>query len=274
MIDFGLNHIAAPGLGCEAFFDLARRVGIDKVEMRNDIPGAPLADATPAAAVAELAAAHGVSVLTVNALQRFNDWSGERAAQASALSRAAREAGAQALVLVPVNDAAFRPADAERLAGLREALAALAPILAEAGLLGFVEPLGFDICSLRLKREALEAIDAVGGADRFRLVHDTFHHHLAGEAEMFPERTGLVHISGVEETALAIPEMRDPHRVLVRDGDRVGNIAQMRALLAGGYAGTFSFEPFAQSVQRSEHLPAELAASISYIESEIGGPSA
>ena len=42
--------------------------------------------------------------------------------------------------------------------------------------------------------------------------------------------------------------MRDPHRVLVDRDDRLGNIAQMRALLAGGYAGPFSFEPFALSV--------------------------
>ena len=38
--------------------------------------------------------------------------------------------------------------------------------------------------------------------DAFRLVHDTFHHHLAGEAAIFPELTGLVHISGVDDPAL------------------------------------------------------------------------
>ena len=60
--------------------------------------------------------------------------------------------------------------------------------------------------------------------------------------------TGLVHISGVTDAAVSVPDMRDPHRVLVDRDDRLGNIAQIRALLAGGYAGPFSFEPFAPAV--------------------------
>ena len=50
-----------------------------------------------------------------------------------------------------------------------------------------IEPLGFAESSLRLKREAVEAIDSVGGAHAFRLIHDTFHHAVAGERELFPD---------------------------------------------------------------------------------------
>jgi 2-keto-myo-inositol isomerase len=70
----------------------------------------------------------------------------------------------------------------------------------------------------------VDAIDAVGGADRFKLVHDTFHHYLAGERELFPERTGLVHISGVEDRSLPHDEIRDGHRVLVSPGDLMDNV--------------------------------------------------
>ena len=59
-------------------------------------------------------------------------------------------------------------------------------------------------------------------------MHDTFHHHLAGETEFFPERTGIVHISGVVDPDVAVDDMLDPHRVLVDDADRLENVPQIR----------------------------------------------
>lgn len=159
--------------------------------------------------------------------------------------------------------------DAARLAALREALSGLAPILAAADLLGLIEPLGFAECSLRLKREAVEAIDAVGGADRFKLVHDTFHHVVAGETEVFPERTGLVHISGVDDPSVGRDAMRDPHRVLVTANDRLDNLGQIAALRAGGYEGPFSFEPFAASVATSPTIEADLRASMDLLRAGL-----
>ena len=120
-------------------------------------------------------------------------------------------------------------------ADLVAALKAMAPILRARGLIGLVEPLGFPVSSLRSKREALAAIDAAGGGDVYRLVHDTFHHHLAGETEFFPERTGLVHISGVIDPDVSVDDMLDAHRVLVDGRDRLENLPQIKALLALGY---------------------------------------
>jgi 2-keto-myo-inositol isomerase len=37
-MQFALNHMVAPKLGYNAFFDLALRLGVDAVEIRNDIP--------------------------------------------------------------------------------------------------------------------------------------------------------------------------------------------------------------------------------------------
>jgi 2-keto-myo-inositol isomerase len=205
-----------------------------------------------------------VRVLSVNALQRFNDWNSARSEEAKALADTARRAGAEALVLCPVNVSGFWAEDARRLAALREALEALSPILKDAGLTGLVEPLGFAECSLRLKREAVEAIDDVGGAGGFRLVHDTFHHFVAGETELYPTRTGLVHVSGVEG-GVAREAMRDPDRVLVGPRDRIDNLGQLRALTAGGYAGPASFEPFAAELASSPNIASELRASIAYL---------
>ena len=153
-----------------------------------------------------------------------------------------------------------------RAAGLRTALSELAPILREYGILGFIEPLGFQACALRHKRVAVDAIQSIGGLDVFRLVHDTFHHHLAGEQAFFPELTGLVHISGVEEAEAPLSSIRDGHRVLVGEGDILGNAAQIDTLLSTGYSGYLSFEPFAESVHALTDIQQALGASIAHLQ--------
>ncbi|WP_436116635.1 TIM barrel protein [Phyllobacterium sp. LjRoot231] len=265
---FAINHIAAPKMTPAEFFQLAKSLGLSDVEIRNDLNDNAIIDGTPAAEVRAAAAEAGVRIATINALQRFNEWTPEREREAIELADYARDVGASALVLVPVNDGSGQT-DGERQANLRTALTALKPILEQRGLMGFVEPLGFEICSLRSKREAVEAIEAVGGHGRFKLVHDTFHHHLAGEPELFPAMTGLVHISGVTDPDVSVSDMRDPHRVLVDADDRLGNIGQMRALLDQGYAGPFSFEPFAPEVQDLENPSEAISASMDTIKAGL-----
>ena len=264
-LGFALNHIAAPRRRFADFATLARGLGMGAVEVRNDLPGVEIADETPAAQMRAEAEAAGVAILSINALQRFNLWDRAREAEAAALAAYARDCGARALVLCPLNAHDDRRGEAERRADLERALAALKPILLDHGLTGLIEPLGFEESSLRLKRTALDAVDAVDGGRAFAVLHDTFHHHLAGEAEMFPERTGLVHISGVEEPDLARAAMRDGHRVLVGRGDRLGNLEQIRVLVHGGYAGPLSFEPFARSVQDMDDPAPALRESMAFI---------
>ena len=270
MTIFALNHRVAPTLSLTGFFDLAAALGITEVEIRNELPGVAIADGTPASVVREEAAKRGLTILSINALYPFNIWTAERATQAASLIDYAAACGAKGIVMCPLNDANYAPSDGERLAALRTALEHLAPLLRKAGIVGLVEPLGFAECSLRLKREAVEAIDAVGGSDVFKLVHDTFHHHVAGETVMFPERTGLVHISGVSDPAVRADQMRDPHRVLVDADDTLDNVGQVRALLAGGYMGPLSFEPFADSVSDDPDIAASLKASIAFVGGGIG----
>jgi 2-keto-myo-inositol isomerase len=226
-------------------------------------------DGTTAMTVHAEAQRRGLTVLSINALQRFNEWTPARAAEATATIDYAKICDAKAVVLCPVNDHAYQPGDQERLDGLRQALRALAPLLRQAGVMGLVEPLGFAECSLRSKREAVEAIGAVDGLDVFQLVHDTFHHHVAGEPALFPHQTGLVHISGVIDPSVAAATMRDPHRVLVDAEDRIDNIGQIHALLEGGYKGVFSFEPFADSVSELADAGVALALSIAHITDEV-----
>ena len=268
ILSYALNHMVAPRKTFAELVELATALGLDQVEIRNDLPGVAISDGTPPARIREQAEAAGVRILSINALQRFNDWNEERAREAARLAGYARGCGAPALVLCPVNDAAYRLSDKERLNGLRQALRALAPILEDAGIIGLVEPLGFMESSLRLKAEAVEVIEELGLGDRFRLVHDTFHHYLTGEARMFPEWTGLVHISGVEDASLPLERTRDEHRVLVGANDLSGALLQILAL-SEGYSGAYSFEPFAASVHAMDDIAGALEASMHWIDREI-----
>lgn len=270
---FALNHMVAPRLGLRDLFALARRVGIGSVEIRNDIAGQPIVDGTAATTVRSEAEAAGVRIITINALQRFNQWTPERRAEAVELIAYCRNCGAEGLILVPVNDGSGR-GEGERQGGLRVALKALKPLLEDAGTIGLVEPLGFDICSLSSKREAVEAIQAVEGESVFRLTHDTFHHHLAGEPQLFPQRTALVHISGVSDPNVSLREMRDSHRGLVDQRDRIGNVEQIAALLDRGYRGPFSFEPFAAELRTLADPAAAIAQSMEFIRAQLEAKAA
>jgi 2-keto-myo-inositol isomerase len=268
LLSFAINHMVAPRKSFAELVELARALGLGEVEIRNDLEGVPISDGTPPERIRELAEAGGVRILSINALQRFNDWNDARAAEAKALARYAQGCGAQALVLCPVNDVRYRLTEGERRDRLRQALRGLAPILAEAGISGLVEPLGFEESSLRLKADAVEAIEDLDLGERFRLVHDTFHHYLAGEVRMFPDWTGLVHISGVDDASLPLSRIRDEHRVLVGPDDILGNIGQIVALMEG-YSGPYSFEPFAASVHASRDIAGALERSMHLIDREL-----
>ena len=268
VLSYALNHAVAPRKSFAELVELATTLGLDQVEIRNDLPGVAISDGTPPERIRELAEATEVRILSINGLQRFNDWNEERAREAARLAGYARDCSAAALVLCPVNDASWRRSDQERLDGLRQALRALAPILAEADIVGLIEPLGFAESSLRLKGEAVEAIEELELGERFRLVHDTFHHYLAGEARLFPEWTGLVHISGVEDASLPLERTRDEHRVLVGANDLSGALLQILALMEG-YSGAYSFEPFARSVHGLGDIAGALELSMHWIDREI-----
>ncbi|KAB0675508.1 TIM barrel protein [Aureimonas leprariae] len=266
-MDFAVNHISVPKLPFGDFVAMARRLGVSRIEIRNDIPD--VVGTVPAAAVRATASAAGVEILSINALYPFNVWSGDLPKRAEALADYAAECGAKALVMCPLNDG--QPIPQEDIVA---ALKAMAPILQERSLTGLVEPLGFPISSLRTKRAAIEAIEVADGAEVYRLVHDTFHHHLAGETAYFPDWTGLVHISGVTTTDVDVPDMLDAHRVLVDADDRLENLSQIRSLAAAGYRGPFSFEPFATEVHDLADPEGALRDSMSFVRAGAQrGPS-
>ena len=248
-----------------------QRLGVQAIEIRNDLPEAEMVNGAKAADIGAAAQARGLAIRSINALQRFEQFDAKRLAEAQDMVAYAVACGAEALVLCPTNDLRDQRSADQRHADLVHALTQLKPLLDTAGLVGLVEPLGFEECAVRRKSQAVRAITEIDGGNTFKLVHDTFHHHLAGEGLFYPEHTGLVHISGVEDTALSPAQMRDSHRVLVGQADRLGNAAQLNALLNAGYAGYVSFEPFAEEIATASaaEIEQQLAASIAYLTQAV-----
>ena len=266
MLPFALNHMTAPRLGWEAFLDLAKGLGCVGVEFRNDLPG-QLFDGADPALVGAAVRARGLRFLALAEVKMFNDWSETKGAEALALMKIAVAAGAEAISLIPRNDeVATARGDSFRVTEL--ALRALLPMLRDHGLKAMVEPLGFAACSLRYKDVLAEVIDTVGGRGSCFIVHDTFHHALAGFGPIYPDLTGIVHVSGVRDR-IYLDDLRDPHRVLVDSDDMLGNVAQIRALRAAGYAGPISYEPFAPGVHGLGDPKQALAASMEFIRSGV-----
>jgi 2-keto-myo-inositol isomerase len=264
-LQFAMNRTCAPQLKLREFAGLAAAVGVTAVEIRNDIADREFKDGTSAKEVLAVLAEFGLAVASVNALQRFNEWTTERDAEARSLVAYAAELAAPGVVLCPVHncDNGWSVADAEF--NLREGLLNLRPILQDLGVKGYVEPLGMAGSTLKWQAMAVAAISDVEGWDVYELCYDTFQFYRSSDAEIFPERIGLAHMSGIVRPDLAPGALAEPDRVLIENIDRVGNIAQLRHLQASGYGGYLSMEPFNHTAQNSPTLLADLQQSFARV---------
>lgn len=267
--NFALNHMACPGLSPLELVDAAADLGMGAIELRNDVKQNSIADLDTARAVARRAKEKGLEVLSINALYPFNIWNDERAAQAENLAALCGASGAIGLVCCPLVSAEYSGSAEDKITELKNALRNLKPILEKHGIQGFVEVLGFPISTLRYKQDAIDAIKEVGGEERFGLVHDTFHHRGARETVMFPKRTGLVHVSAVLDKDISFEDMLDAHRFFVGPGDRLDSIDQVKELLAGGYQGYISFEPFFDDLWNLQDPIGAVRESMDYMIGEL-----
>ena len=264
---FSLNRIIYPELNLENFFKLTKDLGLNKVELRNDLPGGRILNGYTQEDVKALANTYGIQILTINAIQKFNlgtvlDHVYEETRE---MLKTAAAIGCGSVVLCPNNDVEDKRTQEQFYSETVAALQKLAPLFEETGITGLVEPLGFEECSLRSKKIAIQAIQE-SEYNGYRLVHDTFHHYLGPDETIFPECTGLVHISGVE-TDIPTSQIRDEHRILIGGRDIMDNKAQIHALESQGYKGFYSFEPFSADVQNMslDEVKASIKESLKFI---------
>jgi 2-keto-myo-inositol isomerase len=270
---FALNRIACPSLGLEDFFKFTADLGLSKVEIRNDLPGGAVIDGMAPAKAAELAQRHGISILSINALQKFNLKSvmAENEAELETLLELAAVLRCAAIVLCPNNDTQDHRDARNKVAETVAALKAFGPAFTKRGVQGWVEPLGFAESSLSSIVVAGEAVKR-SGFSCYRILYDTFHHYLGPDTEtdidgaFASSQAGLIHVSGVE-ASVPRESCRDAHRVLLSPADVMGSREQIARMVTLGYAGDISFEPFSPDVQRMSRdaLAAALTESIEYL---------
>jgi 2-keto-myo-inositol isomerase len=239
-----------PDLPLADFFRFATDLGFKYVELRNDLAGKEILDGLPDDAVRQLLSVSRIKPLTINALSRFEDLRvlDANLAKLKGLITEAKRINCSQIVLCPLNEAGDQRSPGQRADQLVTALNALGPLLAEAKMVGLIEPLGFSVSALRTKKEALAGISQCHYSGSYKLLHDTFHHYLGEETDFFPAETALVHVSGVRP-GKARSAITDSDRVLVTGDDILDNRGQVATLLNRGYTGPFSYEPFSQAVQ-------------------------
>jgi len=272
MVAFALNQVTTPNASFDAFVGLAARLGCVGIEARNDLCG-PLFDGISPVQAGRQVRAAGLRLLGVSQVYPFNAWSPEIARETQELIGDAEASGAESINLIPRNDGRGT-APAERRDHLRRSLDNLLLLLEETSVVALIEPLGFASASLRIKAEVVAEIDAAGASGKVKLVHDTFHHTLAGDDQIAPAHTGIVHISGVDDPDTALLALEDTHRVTVGAHDRLGNIAQINALHGAGYDGVFSFECFAPEVHALDDPAPALQHSMDFITSQLQAKAA
>lgn len=269
---FALNHMTVPRLSYRRFVGMAAELGCVGVEVRNDL-GNALFDGLDATEAGALAAEHNLRIFAVAEVSAFNDGSARALESLETLAPLAASCGAAGVSLIPRNDGLESDLSTRRLR-LRETLSQFAPVLERHGVLGFVEPLGFTQSSLRRKAEAVEAIESLGVAGHFRLVHDTFHHYTAQDDDFFPEHTGMVHVSGVADSSPVRSELTDADRVLVDQRDRLDNLGQLQTLIDGGYDGPVSIEAFSPEIHALTAPGTVLSDSFHYMRSGLTASAA
>lgn len=268
-----LNRILFPSVSLEEFFKLSADMGLNKIELRNDLAEIGIIAPYSPEQVKELSEKYNITILTINALQKFNLGAvlPEILAELKELMRLSVAIDCEAIVLVPNNDVNDKRDSGGVMQETVTALKAFGPLFEDNGIWGYVEPLGFEECSLRSKVVALHAIQE-SGCSNYKIVHDTFHHYLGPDTgdtlknDYDISYTGLVHVSGVE-SHIAPNQYKDDHRILITDGDRLKNLEQLELLTQLGYKGDISFEPFARDLQEMEieALKAEINQSIDFI---------
>jgi 2-keto-myo-inositol isomerase len=263
---FCINRKIAPTLSLEAFFQLVQRLGLNKVELRNDMPGGRVTDDLSVAQLRALTDKYHIEIETINALYPFNRPDDALLAKAEALLQEAQQIGAKALVMCPLNEGIAIPAEQTLTA-----LQTLAPRFAHYGIQGLVEPLGFPVSSLR---SAVQTQQLIRDAQvPFKLLLDTFHHHLYENAEQeFPQeidvnQIGLVHLSGVEDTR-PTDQLTDEERIMLSNHDVLNSVAQVKRLEMLGYKGIYAFEPFSSELEKwsAADIEREIRASIELLQ--------
>jgi len=263
-----LNRILSPQLPLPEFLKLTADLGMKMAEVRNDFAEKGVLDGLSEAQLKKALAETGVRIITINALYPFEHGKSLQAnvEKLKGLIAEARKVSCPHIVMCPFNEVGDPRTPTQRATDLVAALNAYGPLFTEAGMVGLIEALGFERSALRTKRAALDGIARCAYPKAFALLHDTFHHYLSGETELFPRETALIHVSGV---VAGKPKraIEDDDRILVDSSDVLDSRGQVAALLKAGCQAPISYESFSPKIRALPvpELKMALLASVNYL---------
>ncbi|AHM71456.1 TIM barrel protein [Yersinia hibernica] len=270
---FCINRKIAPNLNIESFFRLVKKCGLNKVELRNDMPGGQITDGLSTAQLNTLADEYEIEVVTINAVQYFNlpEHSSFLLKEAESMLKQAKAIHCHGVILCPNCNANDRRSTEQKEQDTLNALILLAPLFKKYQVTGLVEPLGFNISSLRSHLLAQSIIRK--SAAPYKMVLDTFHYYLSDiaqaefDAHIDVNIIGLVHISGVEERRLK-STLTDEDRIMLSEQDKLNSKQQVANLERLGYQGIYAFEPFSSQLNTwsEADIEREIRQSIAYLQ--------
>lgn len=268
---FCINRKIAPNLTIEEFFKVVKKCGLSKVEIRNDLPSGKVLDDLTIDQFNALTKKYEIEVVTINALYPFNypERRSELTKKAEELLNIAKEIKCQAIIMCPFNEPDIR-SESERKSDTLNSIKYFTKLFSQYGISGLLEPLGFTVSSLRSYILAGNLIQEANSP--FKLVLDTFHHHLAGlPLDRYQETVdinmiGLVHLSGVEDDR-SVDELTDEERIMLSPQDILKSKEQVIELEKLGYKGIYAFEPFSSILNnwKASEIEEAINDSIEYI---------
>lgn len=268
---FCVNRKIAPSLTIEEFFKVVKKCGLNKVEIRNDMPSGKILDDLTPSQFNELAHQYGIEVVTINAIYPFNLPSSRKSVEQRAreMLDIAQNINVGAIIMCPFNEVDTR-SEQEKINDTVDSIKYFSDIFAQYGIGGLIEPLGFPISSLRSFKLAGQILKETNTP--FKMTFDTFHTYLSGlsitdfKLDIDINQIGLVHLSGVED-ARAREELTDEERIMLSKNDVLKSKEQVIELERLGYKGIYSFEPFSSilSSWTAKDIESAINSSITYI---------
>ncbi|EEP93232.1 TIM barrel protein [Yersinia kristensenii] len=270
---FCINRKIAPNLSIESFFCLVKKCGLNKVELRNDMLSGKVTDELSSAQLNALADEYEIEIVTINALQYFNlpEHRPALLKETENMLKQAKAINCRGVILCPNCSANDRRSAEQKEQDTIDALVLLAPLFKKYQVTGLVEPLGFEISSLRSHLLTQSIIHK--SAAPYKMVLDTFHYYLSDiaqaefDAHIDINTIGLVHLSGVEEARLK-HTLTDEDRIMLSEQDKLNSKQQVDNLERLGYQGIYAFEPFSSQLNTwsKADIEREIHQSIVYLQ--------
>lgn len=270
---FCINRKIAPNLSIESFFCLVKKCGLNKVELRNDMLSGKVTDELSSVQLNALADEYEIEIVTINALQYFNlpEHRPALLKETENMLKQAKAINCRGVILCPNCSANDRRSAEQKEQDTVEALVLLAPLFKKYQVTGLVEPLGFEISSLRSHLLTQSIIHK--SAAPYKMVLDTFHYYLSDiaqaefDAHIDINTIGLVHLSGVEEARLK-HTLTDEDRIMLSEQDKLNSKQQVANLERLGYQGIYAFEPFSSQLNAwsEADIEREIHQSIVYLQ--------